>query len=184
MKATFNAETTLKESPSLLSWIEAAGSASPAGAPASPVTSPGQAAVEPTGSGGSPDPTPTPETFLSDGTYIWRWGAWRDPVTDKAWEPQAPVYEAPGQAYAASTPGGCPSLIIEVFGPTAGAACRVAQCESGFDWNATGAAGERGIFQLHPVHGAYSSYDPYTNVSYAYQLSQGGTNWGPWTCKP
>ncbi len=183
MKETFNAEITLKESTALLSEMEAAGRTAPAVAPVEAVTSPAESTVEAAGVGAVPRPAPTPEPEPFDGTYVWRWGAWRDPVTDKAYVPPTPVAPHPVPVYGTSS-GTCPHLIVETFGSAARAACAVAECESGFNWNATGAAGERGIFQIHPVHGAYSSYDPYTNVSYAYQLSRGGTDWGHWTCKP
>lgn len=80
--------------------------------------------------------------------------------------------------------GGCPDLIIEVFGENAPAACSVAYCETGgtFDPYATGAAGERGWFQIHPIHGWYSSYDTMINTQYAYVLSKGGTDWHHWSC--
>jgi hypothetical protein len=78
----------------------------------------------------------------------------------------------------------CPSLIVETFGEQAVPACSVALCESEYDIGATGRAGERGWFQIHPVHGHWSSYDPEVNVAYAYRLSRGGTNWSAWSCKP
>jgi len=71
-----------------------------------------------------------------------------------------------------------------------GYAVKVAVCESGLNQYATGSAGERGIFQIHPVH-AYSMtkqgftwdsmYQWKANIDYAYMLYiwQG---WNPWTC--
>lgn len=39
----------------------------------------------------------------------------------------------------------------------------VALAESGGNTHATGAAGEEGIFQIHPTHGQSGMYDPYAN---------------------
>jgi hypothetical protein len=75
-------------------------------------------------------------------------------------------------------------VIVERFGPMAESACYVAWRESRYNPWATGALGERGLFQLHPLH-ARSTYDPAANVQYAYELSVGGTNWcrhWAWTC--
>ena len=180
MGQTLVAETPVEVStPTPTPTIEAAASPS---AEAPGVASPSATPVEHDSS--RSDSGEQKEEFLSDGTYIWRWGAWRDPVTDKAYEPAkpvAPAYVSPAQATAAS---GCPATIVSTFGANAPAACAVSFCESGWDPNATGAAGERSYFQIHPVHGVHSTYDPVANTLYAFQLSQGGTNWGPWTCKP
>ena len=64
-------------------------------------------------------------------------------------------------------------------------ACYVAYRESGWNPYATGALGERGWYQIHPVHGALSSYDESVNVQAAWILSDGGRNWcrhWRWTC--
>lgn len=66
-------------------------------------------------------------------------------------------------------------------------ALRVAACESGMNPAAVGAAGERGLFQIHPVHapalGARwaQMFDPATNIAVAHELyrTQG---WRPWSC--
>lgn len=73
--------------------------------------------------------------------------------------------------------GECPALIAEALGR---AGCLVSWCES--EWNpwATGPAGERGDFQIHPIH-ADSTYDRAGNVAAAVRISRGGTDWGPWT---
>jgi hypothetical protein len=87
---------------------------------------------------------------------------------------------APVQAF-----DGCPAVIVEVFGDRAADACYVAWRESSYRAGATGSRGEKGYFQIHPVHGAKSTYDPYLNTLYAYQMSNGGWNWCPtwgWTC--
>lgn len=81
---------------------------------------------------------------------------------------------------------------------TEGAAIRVARCESRLNPRAIGRAGERSIFQIHPVHfwrvvrsrAGRIYVDPrrLTDSVYAsrvaYVLSVRGTNWRPWTCKP
>ena len=79
---------------------------------------------------------------------------------------------------------GCPELIVETFGEQSDAACSVAWCESKYDEYATGSAGEKGYFQVHPTHGVNSSYDPETNVRFAYHLSKGGYDWSHWSCRP
>jgi hypothetical protein len=60
-------------------------------------------------------------------------------------------------------------------------ALRIMRCESGGNPNATGAAGERGLFQVHGIHHD-STYDPTGNVLAAFRISAGGTNWNPWSC--
>lgn len=52
-------------------------------------------------------------------------------------------------------------------------------CESGGDPNVTGAAGERGLAQIHPLH-ADSTYDPEGNIRAAYRISSGGESWAAW----
>jgi hypothetical protein len=46
---------------------------------------------------------------------------------------------------------------------------------------ATGPAGERGYWQIHPVHGALSTYNAYGNARAAVIISNYGHNWNPWT---
>lgn len=92
----------------------------------------------------------------------------------------------PGEASAHHLEG-CPQLIIQTFGETAHAACSVSYCETRTrPWYvySTGSRGEKGWFQIHPIHGANSSYDPETNVRFAYQMSRGGYDWSQWSCKP
>lgn len=97
-----------------------------------------------------------------------------------------------------------PDMIRARFGVYADKAIAVAKCESGnfapdvVYGPRTGAAGERGVFQAHPghwdgrwggpvrshVHG-YTFDDMFTpqhNIDWAWHMSDGGTNWGPWTC--
>ena len=61
-------------------------------------------------------------------------------------------------------------------------ALRIMACESGGRADATGSAGERGLFQIHGIHHD-STYDPTGNVLAAFRISAGGTNWRPWTCR-
>jgi hypothetical protein len=73
-------------------------------------------------------------------------------------------------------------LVESIFGPgAAGRVLQIMDCESEGDPWATGAAGERGLMQIHPIH-PDSTYDPEANLRAAYRLSLGGTNWDAWTC--
>lgn len=82
------------------------------------------------------------------------------------------------------------ATICEVFGARCGPALRVAACETGgtFDPLARGRAGERGLFQLHPVHFGWLNearlFEPRYNARAAYILSRGGRDWDAWSCKP
>ena len=82
------------------------------------------------------------------------------------------------------------SAICSVFkGQKCGPAIRVATCETGgtLDPHSRGAAGERGLFQIHPIHFNWLNerrlYEPLYNIRVAYRLSRGGTSWRPWTCR-
>jgi hypothetical protein len=88
--------------------------------------------------------------------------------------------------------GACPALISDALG---WAGCAVSFCESGYDWGATGKAGERGAFQIHPVHAGPGGliaqlgytwddmYLPGPNAHVATVLSNYGNNWGPWSVR-
>ena len=82
------------------------------------------------------------------------------------------------------------AAICDVFGPRCATAMRVASCETGgtFDPRARGSAGERGLFQIHPVHFGWLNerrlYQRRYNARIAFRLSRGGRDWGPWTCRP
>lgn len=82
------------------------------------------------------------------------------------------------------------AIIIHVFGSRSAAALRVAECESHLYPRAVGAAGERGLFQIHPVHRSWLGarwdrlFEPMVNARVAYGMSDGGTNWSAWSCQP
>jgi hypothetical protein len=83
------------------------------------------------------------------------------------------------------------STICSVFtGTRCGPAIRVATCETGgtLDPHARGRAGERGLFQIHPVHFGWVDearlWQPLYNARIAYRLSRGGRSWRAWTCQP
>lgn len=60
-------------------------------------------------------------------------------------------------------------------------AASIAMAESGGNQFATGPVGERGYWQINPVNGALSTYDPHGNARAAVIMSANGTNWSPWT---
>ena len=81
---------------------------------------------------------------------------------------------------------GCPGLEElweEAGGSDAQAvmAASIAMAESSGQQYATGAAGERGYWQINPDHGSLSTYDPLGNAKAAVIISDDGANWTPWT---
>ena len=82
------------------------------------------------------------------------------------------------------------AVICEVFGPSCVSALRVAHCETGGTFNpwARGRAGERGLFQIHPIHFSWLDESrlwlPGYNSLIAFRLSRGGRDWGAWSCRP
>jgi len=60
-------------------------------------------------------------------------------------------------------------------------AASIAMAESSGEQYATGAAGERGYWQINPDHGSLSTYDPLGNAKAAVTISDDGTDWTPWT---
>ena len=60
-------------------------------------------------------------------------------------------------------------------------AASIAMAESSGRQFATGAAGERGYWQIHPDHGSLSTYNPLGNAKAAVIISDDGGNWTPWT---
>jgi Transglycosylase SLT domain len=94
----------------------------------------------------------------------------------------------------ANTPSTAQDAINQAFGPLAGQAMGVAQCESGLDPNAVSAGGGNwGLFQINTVHsGDFEAVtghswsevlDPYLNATYAAYLYNQSGGWGPWACK-
>ena len=81
---------------------------------------------------------------------------------------------------------GCPGL-EELWEEAGGSdtqaitAASIAMAESSGQQYATGAAGERGYWQINPDHGSLSTYDPLGNAKAAVIISGDGTNWTPWT---
>lgn len=113
------------------------------------------------------------------------------PVTVPPTTTPPPVQEAPVApveviAYDA---GSLEGMICAAFGDQCSKALSVVQCESNFNPGVVGGAGERGLFQIHPVHvpnlGSYGGwdamFDPASNIAYAHALWS-GSGWGPWTC--
>ena len=70
------------------------------------------------------------------------------------------------------------------------ARAHVARCETGntLDPRAEVPAGERGLFQIHPVHFGWLRerllWQPRYNSLAAFHLSRGGRDWHHWTCRP
>lgn len=123
-----------------------------------------------------------------DTGHYWKEGYWRD-GDGRYWTPQvgwfwwgeqyapAPLTYSYGSGVEQWRP-----LVASIFpGYAVNTVLRIMACESGGDPNATGWAGERGLMQVHPSH-YDSTYDPYLNLLAAYRISNGGNNWGPWTC--
>lgn len=79
--------------------------------------------------------------------------------------------------------GGLEQLWLDAGGSPAAevTAASIAMAESGGNQFATGTVGERGYWQINPVNGALSTYDPYGNARAAVIMSADGTNWSPWT---
>jgi hypothetical protein len=81
-------------------------------------------------------------------------------------------------------------VVCSVFGARCRGALRVVSCETGgtFDPRAVGRAGERGLFQIHPVHfGSLDErrlFEPLYNSRFAFRLSRGGRDWSHWACRP
>jgi hypothetical protein len=97
---------------------------------------------------------------------------------------------APSASSATSPRARAKAVVCDVFGSRCAAAMRVVACETGgtFDPHAVGDAGERGLFQIHPVHfgrlDAGRLFERRYNALFAYRLSRGGRDWSAWTCKP
>ena len=79
--------------------------------------------------------------------------------------------------------GGLEALWVKAGGSRAAevTAASIAMAESGGNQFATGTVGERGYWQINPVNGSLSTYDPYGNARAAVIMSGNGSNWSPWT---
>ena len=79
--------------------------------------------------------------------------------------------------------GGLEALWVKAGGSPAVevTAASIAMAESGGNQFATGTVGERGYWQINPVNGSLSTYDPYGNARAAVIMSGNGTTWAPWT---
>lgn len=110
------------------------------------------------------------------------------PPTETVPAPPEPV-QAPIVAQQVQPSSDIEALICSTFVNDCAKALSVAWCESNYNPGVVGAAGERGIFQIHPVHiprlGPYGGwdamFDPSSNIAYAYALYS-SSGWGPWTC--
>jgi Lysozyme like domain len=106
------------------------------------------------------------------------------------------AFECGGQVKAAKSsatraaPAPIRRAICRVFARRCLTALRVAYCETGGTFNrfALGDDGERGLFQIHPVHFGWLDerrlYEALYNARAAYRLSRGGRDWSHWTCQP
>jgi LysM repeat protein len=105
------------------------------------------------------------------------------PATTTAY---APRHARPATISALSGTLGCAGL-EELWEQAGGShaeavmAASIAMAESSGEQYATGPAGERGYWQIHPDHGALSTYNPLGNAKAAVIISDNGTNWNPWT---
>lgn len=122
--------------------------------------------------------------------YYWINGYWRDGAgrywdgASWQWPAVIDVVSSHRTSRAQYTRAEMLALLDAVDWPhaTREAALAVAWCESEWRPGATGAAGERGFWQVHPVH-RDSTYDPVGNARAAYRISNGGRNWSAWTCR-
>ena len=98
--------------------------------------------------------------------------------------------EVVAELEAKEPPKGTEDYIRYVFGDHADEALKVAYCESKFRAKAVGGLGERGVFQLHPIHRARIAklglewddmFNAHRNTDVAKILfdEQG---WGIWSC--
>jgi len=78
-----------------------------------------------------------------------------------------------------------------VFGKHGEEALKVAYCESRFHANSVGGVGERGLFQIHPIHTQRieklglsfdDMFNPYRNTDVAYNIFKEQGNWSAWSC--
>lgn len=132
-----------------------------------------------------PAKTGTGPVTLSEGRCAVTW-TWLDSAYGQAWraewscEPEPVVAESPR------------AIVAEVFADVPNQAAAIVDCETGGTWNtyAIGRYGERGLFQIHPIHGALirslgytwdDMFDPEANARVARALYE-RSGWTPWAC--
>lgn len=106
-----------------------------------------------------------------------------EPATPAPTSPPVVATPAPTTPPVVAPPvynGACPALIYNALGV---AGCKISFCESGWNANAIGAAGELGWFQVHPRWHSDATLNPAGNVAAAVRISNGGTNWSPWSVR-
>ena len=105
------------------------------------------------------------------------------PPTEPAPEPTPTPTLAPPRATVAAATAGVEqwrSLVALYMAPeNVDGMLNIMRCESGGNPNATGGAGERSLFQIHPLH-PDSTYDPEGNIRAAARISAGGYQHGAW----
>lgn len=137
----------------------------------------------------------SPITIHNDGVTV----TWSKNVYDSGYvyriivEPREVTVESPQETSVEEKAPTIEEQIQARFGIYWEKAWRIADCETGhtFDPYAVGRAGERGLFQIHPIHVAWIqslgySWDdmfiPAINIQVAWLMSRGGTYWVPWSC--
>ncbi|MBA3824603.1 MAG: LysM peptidoglycan-binding domain-containing protein [Ktedonobacterales bacterium] len=119
----------------------------------------------------------------------------------KAATPHKVTPTKPYVAPPAQSGGNVQALINSTFGKYAGAASRIARCESGFDPNAHNSIAvyyngrylghAMGVFQIVDAtwastsYAKYSPYNAWANIHAAYEIFQrDGYTWREWQCQP
>ena len=103
-------------------------------------------------------------------------------VFDRPW-PAPPYWKTCLTGYQCAV-----AVIGRIFGGDISYEMSIVSCETGGTYSnrSLGSAGERGWWQIHPVHFGSLNEDRLWDVRYntrvAWRMSSGGTNFGPWTC--
>lgn len=108
------------------------------------------------------------------------------------WQEKGGIYagEATPEELRQLPPEGIENYIRWKFGKDAEMALKIAYCESRFHSNSIGGVGERGLFQIHPIHTRRieklgwtfdDMFNPYRNTDLAYILFK-EQGWEPWSC--
>ncbi len=131
---------------------------------------------------------------LPAGAIADRYAAWQatSTTTTTTTEPPVEVHAVGVYVHTAPLPD-IQNRICEAFGDRCAQALAVARCESRFDPTDVGAAGERGLFQIHPVHAEPGElldqiglswdamFDVDANIAAARALFL-RDGWTPWSC--